>query len=297
MLGEALESVQTQTHGDLEILVCDDASTDTTTELVQSAQESDARIRYRRNATRLGVSRNIHQGIMASTGDFFAICNDDDVWEPDFLGRSVAIMEEYPDVGTVFTDHWIMDRDGTIDNVATDANSRQWGRSTLPEGLHAPFARLALVDQSVSPAVAALFRTSAIDTSDFPEAVGGNYDIWLGYLASRDGGSAWYIPARLTRYRVHGGSATAGGGIPLARSSAFVWERLLADPRLAPIHADLRRKLGRSLTSLGARLLRVGSRPEARWTLRKAFVVQPTVEHEPMGVGIEVRGNDSLRRS
>ena len=120
-----------------------------------------------------------------------------------------------------------------------------------------------------------LLRLSAIDLSDFPEQIGGRYDLWLAYLVSRDGGAAWYIPERLTRYRVHGQSVTTASDIALDRSSVFAWERLLGDDRLSAIRPDLQLKLAGAMTSLGIRLIREGSTSEARPVLRRAFTLRP----------------------
>jgi glycosyltransferase involved in cell wall biosynthesis len=276
MLAEALRSVQAQTFADIEILVCDDASDARTSAVVQTAQEVDSRILYLRNETRLGQRSNALQGLRKATGVFVAFCHDDDAWEPEFLARASAVMDNHPEVVAAFSDHWIVDPTGCIDRQATEENTRRWKRDLLAPGLQQPFMKLAVVDQALPTVMAALLRLSAIDLDDFPEQIGANYDLWLAYLLSRGGGAAWYISERLTRYRVHSASATAGGGVALSRSSVFIWERLLGDRRLMTIHPALRRKLAGGLTSLGIRLLRESNRSEARLVLRRAFTLRPT---------------------
>ena len=276
MLAEALRSVQAQTYGDIEILVCDDASDSRTSELVEVAQTADPRIVYLRNERRVGQRSNALLGLQNATGIFFAFCHDDDAWQPEFLARTTAAMANHPEAVAAFSDHWIMDEAGCVDPQATEDNTRRWQRDLLAPGLHRPFVQLALVDQALPTVMSTLMRSSAIDLDDFPEQIGGRYDLWLAYLVSREGGAAWYIPDRLTRYRVHGGSVTTASDVALTRSSVFTWERVSEDDRLASIRPALRLKLAGAMTALGIRLIRDGERLEARSVLRRAFTLKPS---------------------
>ncbi len=65
-LGEAIESILNQTLTDFQFLIIDDASTDSSVEVINSY--SDPRIRLIRNKENLGISATLNKGIeMAST--------------------------------------------------------------------------------------------------------------------------------------------------------------------------------------------------------------------------------------
>lgn len=75
-IARAIQSVLAQTHANLELIVVDDASTDSTAEVV--ARFQDARLRVLRNTERLGVSRARNIGIEAARGQLVAFQDSDD---------------------------------------------------------------------------------------------------------------------------------------------------------------------------------------------------------------------------
>lgn len=88
-LNATLDSVCAQTHPVLEILVCDDASTDTTSNLV--ATYPDPRVKWLPACDRAGSagpSRN--RGIRAARGSWLAFLDHDDVWYPEKLRLQLA---------------------------------------------------------------------------------------------------------------------------------------------------------------------------------------------------------------
>ena len=95
-LTEALESTQTQTWKELEVIVVDDGSTD------QSAAIADAfpGVRLlRQPASGQAVARN--RGVAASRGALLAFLDADDVWPPRKLEIQAGYLRDRPDVGAV----------------------------------------------------------------------------------------------------------------------------------------------------------------------------------------------------
>ncbi|MDX6409927.1 MAG: hypothetical protein QOE13_2998 [Gaiellaceae bacterium] len=119
---ESIDSILGQTYPNLEVLVLDDLSTDGTSEILRAYR--DPRLRYVRNARRLGQFANVNAGIQLSRGDLIAIHHADDIFEPELLSKQVEFFLRNPDVGAVFA----------ID-VFIDAEGREWGRLELPEEL------------------------------------------------------------------------------------------------------------------------------------------------------------------
>ncbi|MCK1607126.1 glycosyltransferase [Bradyrhizobium sp. 166] len=102
IIGEAIESALRQTHGDFELIVVDDGSSDGTAEVVERVRSE--RIRYIRHEQNRGVSAAGNTGIEAATGDVIAHLDSDDLWKPEMLGRLVDVLDRYPQVDAAFCD-------------------------------------------------------------------------------------------------------------------------------------------------------------------------------------------------
>ncbi len=82
-LEKCIESVIQQTYKNLEIIISDDVSTDNSVAILRKYEEKDSRIRLLLNGKNVGVSRNRHQAIMKSKGDFLSTLDSDDVFYGD----------------------------------------------------------------------------------------------------------------------------------------------------------------------------------------------------------------------
>ena len=98
----SLESVVSQTLDDWQILLMDDGSTDNTAEVVAPFLDRlGSKIRYIKQENRgLPAARNT--AIRASTAEFLALLDADDVWLPCRLSESLKILVERPQVGLVY---------------------------------------------------------------------------------------------------------------------------------------------------------------------------------------------------
>lgn len=271
-LRNAIASVVNSEYSNVEIIVTDDSQVDVNSDVVR--QFADSRVAYHRNEKTLGAASNhIHAFRELVSGEFIAILNDDDEWEPAFLGKLVPHLLDNPDVVLAFSDHYIIDEDGRIDLAATRENTRRWRRDVLSPGLHRPFWRC-LVEMSLPVAQASVIRRAAIDWRDFPAEVGAAWDLWLGYLACRTGKGCYYHPERLTRYRVHGGSVTATGSNDGSLGMILMYTRLMAMPELAGLRREIEMRCGAAHLSYGLFLLQAGRAREARKHLRDAGTLQ-----------------------
>jgi glycosyltransferase involved in cell wall biosynthesis len=88
-VGEALDSIATQSRAPDEIVVADDCSTDDTRSVVQAAAERHPAvpIRYLRLDSRGGVVGARNHGTHAASGEWIANCDSDDIWLPGKLER------------------------------------------------------------------------------------------------------------------------------------------------------------------------------------------------------------------
>jgi glycosyltransferase involved in cell wall biosynthesis len=105
LVGRAIQSVLSQTYGNLELIIVDDGSTDRTREVIGDFQ--DKRIRYLWHAHNTGAAAARKRGIRASGGRYVAFLDSDDEWMPGKLERQMEVFAEAsPVTGIVHTGVW-----------------------------------------------------------------------------------------------------------------------------------------------------------------------------------------------
>ncbi|MEL6588854.1 MAG: glycosyltransferase family A protein [Bacteroidota bacterium] len=102
-LEKALISVVGQTFTDFEVLVVNDYPPfrDTVEEVV--AKIGDSRIKLIHHEQNGGESQSRNTALAVAKGEIVALLDDDDVWKPKFLERSVEVHDANPRVGIVYT--------------------------------------------------------------------------------------------------------------------------------------------------------------------------------------------------
>ncbi|MCB8982726.1 MAG: glycosyltransferase family 2 protein [Ardenticatenaceae bacterium] len=102
-LSEAIECVLAQTYQDFEIILSDNGSTDATQEICEAYTAKDARISYYRSDQNRGAAWNFNQTFELSRGDYFKWLAHDDLMAPEFLERTVAVLDQDPEVVLAYT--------------------------------------------------------------------------------------------------------------------------------------------------------------------------------------------------
>ena len=109
-LSRQLESIQQQTRAPDELIVCDDCSTDRTIEILRDfVASAPFPVRITRNEHNLGFVANFERAIQLCQGDLIALCDQDDIWYPIRLERSLQEFTAHPEVGFVFSDADVID--------------------------------------------------------------------------------------------------------------------------------------------------------------------------------------------
>ena len=268
---QALRSVEAQTFQNYEVVIADDSGTGAARSLSLAA--GNPRVRYHANASSLGVALSLRAALERARGRYIAILNDDDVWEPGFLTRLVAPLEADANRVLAFCDHAIMNADGEIDEVATDRNTAQFGRAGLGEGDIADPKVFVLRRNGVPLAMGAVFRAASLSPERLIRDVGGAYDFWMSSLLAASGGAFYYVPERLTRYRVHAGMETVRRDPEKTRCLSFIVQSLLAEPGFADHRGYLRRRLGSITARAGRDYLYFDRVHEARRSFISAFKI------------------------
>src|SRR5829696_1977595 len=108
---EAVASVRAQTMHDWELLIVDDAGPEHAQDLVDAL--ADARIRYIRNTTNLGLAGNWNECIRLAGAPLVTLLHADDRLRPDYAVAVLAAARQPPVAAAVFTDATIIGADGT----------------------------------------------------------------------------------------------------------------------------------------------------------------------------------------
>lgn len=105
---ETLDSVLAQDYAPLELIVCDDGSSDGTMAILAGYED---RIRLIRQQNQ-GVAAARNNAALVARGEFLAFLDHDDVWESNLLSTLVPLLVSQSGVDLAYADAWIIDRNG-----------------------------------------------------------------------------------------------------------------------------------------------------------------------------------------
>jgi filamentous hemagglutinin family protein len=112
-LGIAIESILQQTFQDFELLIWDDGSSDRSLDIAYTYARQDERIRVMA-APHLGRWQALKAAIDETRGTYLGLVDSDDLLAPTALAETVAVLEQAPNVGFVYTDYFDLSEQGTV---------------------------------------------------------------------------------------------------------------------------------------------------------------------------------------
>lgn len=92
-LSEQLDGLLAQSYAPVEIIICDDASTDDTVLIAKEYAAKDPRIRLHLNEQNIGYNRNFEKGLLLAHGAYIAVCDQDDIWQKEKLQRLMRLFD------------------------------------------------------------------------------------------------------------------------------------------------------------------------------------------------------------
>jgi glycosyltransferase involved in cell wall biosynthesis len=165
-IAPAVESVLGQSLGDLELIVVDDGSTDTTPTLLAGVR--DPRLRVERQA-RAGLTRSLNRALALGGAPLIARLDADDLALPERLARQCAFLDAHPEVGLLGTGAREVDTDGReLRIVSPPPDDRTIRRALIRRN---PFVHSSMMMRRVL-----VEQVGGYDPS-FPVAQ--DYDLWL----------------------------------------------------------------------------------------------------------------------
>lgn len=188
---EAVESVQTQSHNDVEHIIIDGASTDGTLEVLSLCLSMSTRLLSEKDK---GIYDALNKGLRLASGDIVGFMHSDDFFADSSVLAEVANAFSDPEVMAVYGDLQY------VDKVDTDRVIRHWKSGVFtPERLRfgwMPPHPTLYVRRSV------VEKLGGFDTSF---KIAADYDSVLRYFSSASF-KVKYIPRVLVKMRVGGES-------------------------------------------------------------------------------------------
>ncbi|MBE7415664.1 MAG: glycosyltransferase [Deltaproteobacteria bacterium] len=127
-LRHSIESILGQTFSNFELVISDNASTDSTFDICAEYAARDRRIRLHRNARNLGAADNFNRVFRLSRAEYFKWAAYDDVCSPLLLERCLELLEDEPRVALCYPK-----------TVLIDENGEEIGK--YDDSIHIPYAR------------------------------------------------------------------------------------------------------------------------------------------------------------
>jgi len=183
-----LDSLYNQTYPNLEIIAIDDVSTDATTRILNEYALKFGRMRIVVNEKNLGPIKNFQKGCELSSGDFIALCDQDDYWAAEKISR---LMDEIGDYQMIYCDSFIC-------NENLEKTGRKISDNVACQTLYSCLQQA--VFGRIYGHATLLKRELFIASTPFLGII--SHDWWLCYNATFDGGIK-YLDEPLNFYRQH----------------------------------------------------------------------------------------------
>jgi glycosyltransferase involved in cell wall biosynthesis len=300
-LPRAIDSVLGQTHPEVDVIVVDDGSKDDTAEMMRARYGGDRRVRYHHQQNK-GISGARNTGLGMVIGNYVALLDSDDEWEPWKLELQVGCMRAHPEIGMTWTDMVAVDADGKVLNPAflrTMYRAYRWYPTT--ESLFGggePIDKLVPRARDVAPrrhvytgdigsqmvmgnlvhtSTVVLTRERAAAVKGFSEELRQSGEDFDYHLRTCRLGPVGYLDVSSIRYHIGRSDQASSLSTEMARNFLRTIEPILANERDS---IKLPRKmqdivLAEAHAWLGETLLEKGDDGGARHHLLRSLVIRP----------------------
>lgn len=236
-LEECLDSLAAQSFTDFEVLCINDGSTDGSLAIIHRFMEADARFRVI-DKPNSGYGASMNMGLVNAIGEYIAILESDDFFEPNALELLVDAAERNQSdvVKADFYLYWSTPQER--DELFRIVDEQEIGRTMRPIDDLAIFFR--------KPSIwSALYRTSFLKDNgiDFLETPGASYqDAGFNFKVWASAARATFIADPILHYRQDNEKSSVNSAAKVycvcdeyASMASFVNDRLDGDPRLMGI--------------------------------------------------------------
>ncbi|MBW4507957.1 MAG: glycosyltransferase family 2 protein [Scytonematopsis contorta HA4267-MV1] len=208
-IARAIESVIASSFTDWDYVIVDDGSTDNSTEIILDYVKKEPRLQLIKQPNR-GVCNGRNNGSKAcnTESEYLMFLDGDDCIEPEMLEIMIKYLDQYPHVGLIYSDSWLIDSKDRILNLESSSLVPRFfpspdGRfEEVPDYIpETPFFSIATgICRETGPV---LRKSIYRETSGWPEWLGQGYegvDLFMQMALLSD---VHFIPKKLYKYRQH----------------------------------------------------------------------------------------------
>jgi glycosyltransferase involved in cell wall biosynthesis len=186
-----LDSLLEQDYPHLEIIISDDASTDSTRTILQEYAKKHAQIQLILNEQNAGLTRNFERAISKCSGDFIALCDQDDIW---FSNKISTLVHQIGKASLIYTPVQMIDEDGgTID--------QDFFKRRKIQPIHGKCNKALVFDNCILGHTTLFKRELVKSILPFPDGIPA-HDQWISFVAATNGEIQFYDQV-LSVYRMH----------------------------------------------------------------------------------------------
>jgi glycosyltransferase involved in cell wall biosynthesis len=228
----AVESALSQTERDLEVIVVNDGSTDSTAEVVEQITDPRVKLVTRPNGG-LPAARNT--GIAQARGLYLGFLDSDDLWLPGYLELAAAALEATVDAGFAYTDAYAFD---SVSGKVRRRTAMGRMRPPIPPPADRDAFLLELLERNFVYVSTIVPRSVLEVTGSYDESKRAAEDYELSLRILMHGYRAAWIPGQNALYRLHSGQMSRD---PARMHQALleVYRGLDMEQMPTPAHRDL----------------------------------------------------------
>jgi glycosyltransferase involved in cell wall biosynthesis len=208
-----LDSILAQTYKVDEIIVCDDASSDNTKEILEEYKNKHPNLFFiHYNTENIGPTKNIEKAIQACTCELILLADQDDYWEAHKVETIIKYFEQNPTMNGVFTNGSLMNSKGELDNKYSlwDVMSFPYKKIKSKTELNNSLKLyINTVENTVTGATLAIRNNLPFLKQPFPIIKNLVHDRWLA-INLAEYNSLGILVEKLIRYRIHSAQAIGG---------------------------------------------------------------------------------------
>lgn len=194
---DAIESVLAQTYQDFELIIVDDASADSSVNIIENFEQKDSRIKVIKNTVNKGLSKSLKTGIGVACGEYIAILESDDKWDKKYLEKKLEIFSKY-DVGLVYNDvkligYYSRKSEKNFNRIMNFSYKNEY-----PKNMFYDFG----YENRILTLSSVMFKRDLCKILDFDTPIDKLLD-WFLYVQLAKQTKFYYLPGKLTIWRQH----------------------------------------------------------------------------------------------